>query len=281
MFDLMIVWFNWSPRICKILIYIFEPLFSGVIGDLKLLKVKPETYFLNLLINSLIYSILLFGLIFGVYSFIGLAIEPIFIVFVFLVIFIFFLFYPKVLISQFKERIDRELFYALRDLTVQVSAGVSLYTAIKNIAKSDYGLVSDEFKLVIADIEAGISLDSALKKMMGRTYSDHLKRVLWQAIVVIKSGSPVVNVLEDILVSLKDSQDRKVSQYLYEINLWVIIFLIVSITIPAIIYVLSSVFSSMIAINPFASVLFIIMLSSIFQLLIIWYVKIRRPNVIE
>ena len=234
-----------------------------------------------MLINTLLYTTILFLITYFGYTLFGIVYDTSFIIIIFFIILIFFIFYPKIIISQLKERIDRELFYALRDMTVQVSAGIPLYNAIKNIAKSDYGVVSDEFNMVVSDIEAGISLDDALKRMMDRTYSDYLRRVLWQIIVVIKSGSPVVNVLENISQSLKNSQNRKLSSYLYEMNLWVIIYLIVSVTIPALVFVLSSVFTTFVGVNPFSFVLFFLILSSIFQLLIIWYVKIRRPNVVE
>jgi len=281
MFNLMLIWMNWSPGILKLIIYIFEPLLENLLKKLKMLNVKPEVYILNVIINTIIYSTVLSAIIFAVYYMIGVDFEPSFVLITFLAFLSFFFIYPQVMITQMREKIDKELFYALRDLTVQVSAGIPLYSAIKNISKNDYGIVSEEFRKVVADIESGVSLDDALKKMMNRTYSEHLRRVLWQVIVVIRSGSSVVNVLEDILRSLKDSQHRRLSEYLYEMNMWIVIFLIASITLPALVFALSSVFTTFVGINPFSLILFMIIISSVFQVIMIWYVKVRRPNIIE
>jgi len=281
MFALMPVWLNWSPSFLKMLIYIFEPLVSGFIKNLETLNIKPETYLLNALLNTIIYCFIICAVIFAAYTVMGVQFDIVFVFFVFFIILIFFMVYPGVVLSQLKQAIDSELFYALRDLTVQVSAGISLYVAIKSIAKSDYGIVSEEFRKVVADIESGISLDSALKRMMQRTYSEYLRRALWQIIIVIKSGTPVVNVLKDILHSLKESQQRKLSQYLYEMNLWAMVYLIIAVTLPALIFVLSSVFIIFMGISPFAFILFIIFLSAVAQTLMICYVKVRRPNIVQ
>jgi flagellar protein FlaJ len=281
MFALMPVWVNWSPSFLKMLIYIFEPLVSGFIKNLETLNIKPETYLLNVLLNTVIYCFVICTVIFAAYTVMGVEFDMVFVFFVFFIILIFFMVYPGVIISQLRQAIDSELFYALRDLTVQVSAGISLYVAIKSIAKSDYGIVSEEFRKVVADIESGISLDSALKRMMQGTYSEYLRRALWQIIIVIKSGTPVVNVLEDILHSLKESQQRKLSQYLYEMNLWAMVYLIIAVTLPALIFVLSSVFIIFMGVDPFAFILFVIFLSAVAQTLMICYVKVRRPNVVQ
>ena len=281
MFALMPVWVNWSPSFLKMLIYIFEPLVSGFIKNLETLNIKPETYLLNALLNTVIYCFVICAIIFAAYTVMGVEFDIVFVFFVFFIILIFFMVYPGVMLSQLRQAIDSELFYALRDLTVQVSAGISLYVAIKSIAKSDYGIVSEEFRKVVADIESGISLDSALKRMMQRTYSEYLRRALWQIIIVIKSGTPVVNVLEDILRSLKESQQRKLSQYLYEMNLWAMVYLIIAVTLPALIFVLSSVFIIFMGLDPFAFILFVIFLSAVAQTLMICYVRVRRPNVVQ
>lgn len=281
MFGLMPVWIDWSPKLFKIFIYIFEPLLSNFLKNLKLLKIQPETYMLNMLINTCLYTLILFLITYSSYYVMNVPYDLSFIGIIFLTVLIFFIFYPKIIITQLRERLDRELFYALRDLTIQVSAGLPIYTAIKNIGKGNYGIVSEEFKKVVADIEAGLSIDEALKRMMDRTYSEYLRRVLWQVIIVIKSGSPIVDVLEDILRSLKESQNRKLSEYLYEMNLWVIIYLMIAVTIPALAFVLSTVFVVFGGINPFSLILSVIIFSAIFQVLATWYVKLRRPNIVE
>jgi len=48
---------------------------------------------------------------------------------------------PKVQARKIAENIDRDLVFALKDMQLQISSGVPLYDAMRNVAQADYGRV--------------------------------------------------------------------------------------------------------------------------------------------
>lgn len=79
--------------------------------------------------------------------------------------------YPSQLAENRAREIDRSLPFALRQLATQIKAGVSFYRALRSVAQTDYGVLSEEFRRVLADMANGLSTEDALMKLLRRTRS--------------------------------------------------------------------------------------------------------------
>jgi len=277
---------NYFRGLSSFIYSIIQPLFIFLENDLKVLEynLAPDQYLCESKIHAFIYSFLVvfvFSLIFYIYSGDYYLYESLVLLLItYPLLFIFFIVYPKILVKKRIELIERDLVYALKDLNVQVNSGVSLFKAMKNIANGNYGFVSIEFNKVVLDVDAGVPMDSALSRMMARGGSSYINKTIWQIIAVIKSGSNIEAALSSMVHSLKRDQQEKIANHIQEVNLWVLLYLIFAVTIPSIIATVTTVALSIggVAMNttPF---IFVIIVSCLIQVVIIQYIKIKRPLV--
>jgi flagellar protein FlaJ len=188
--------------------------------------------------------------------------------------------YPRIMARSVAEKVDRELIFALKDMYVQINSGISLFDAMCNISKSDYGHVSDEFELAVRDITAGESEERALEKLARTTKSDYFKKALWQLITAMRAGSSTAGALRSVIDVLISYQHRMIKNYSSELNFWILMFMLVATTIPTLGITLSVVLSTFgrTGITPliFSE---LVLMSFIIQAVMIGFLKNRRPEV--
>jgi archaeal flagellar protein FlaJ len=187
--------------------------------------------------------------------------------------------YPKVIAKNIADKIDRDLTFAARDMLIQISSGIPLYTVLRNISESEYGQVSKEFTKVINEIRGGQSVVNALENMALRSQSQYLKKTAWQLITAVRAGANLSSALKGIVKLLVDYQFSLNKSYNAELNFIVLIYLLVSAVVPTVgvtVLVIFSVFG-ILGVTPelFAA---IVSGSFIIQLGIIGYVYVKRPN---
>jgi tight adherence protein C len=80
-------------------------------------------------------------------------------------------------------------------LTLVVGAGESPVNAFALIASRSHGYLSQEFSYVLADLEKGSSLTSALDELSRRVESTEIRRFVDSLIISISRGTPLVETL--------------------------------------------------------------------------------------
>ena len=197
----------------------------------------------------------------------------------FLISTIFYLFYPKMMGKSIGTTIDRELIFAMRDMLIQISSGIPLFTVIENIGSSNYGFVSMEFKRVATNVKGGNPLLHELELMAIRTQSEYLKKISWQLVTAIRSGANLTSTLKSVVKVLVDYQFSISKSFNAELNFIILIFMLLSAVLPTIgttVLVIFSVFG-MFGIN--SEVLAAVVVISFFaQAGIVAYVYTKRPN---
>jgi len=197
---------------------------------------------------------------------------------VFFVFFSFFSYYPRILAKKTVEDVDKDLVYALKDLLLQISSGVPLFDAMVNISKSGYGVISKEFRRTVQDINAGEMQERALEKMALRTESEFLRRTIRQILTAFKSGASLQAALKSVIRNLQQYQYSQVKSYTYELNLWVLLFVIISVAIPSLgitLLVILSTFGS-ISINE-GFILGLLAFCIFCEVALVEFIKSRRP----
>lgn len=280
-----------SAKIMRPLIgisYYLSEIFPSVKYDIEENGMEPGEYMSAAILNTLLFSLLIFLTVFSVGSYKALFETPIDYVkitglptaIVFFALLGFFLYYPKMLLRKSAERLDKDLVFALKDLLLQIDSGVSLFDGMVNLSRSDYGSVSDEFRTVVQDINAGIAEDRALEKLAMRTESDFLKKSLWQIITALRSGSGAQKALESVLIVLEKNQRDQIKSYTQELNLWSMIYMIFAVAVPGLgttILIIMSTFAG-VEVNE---TIFILMIGAcvFIEGVIIGFIKVRRPTV--
>ncbi len=264
-------------------------LFPGLKYDLEQtdIKLNEKEFIAYSLANCLFYFLLFYALLFVLsFTIQGKTLENalltslIYSLIIFMLISVALIRYPKIIAGKKAEQIDRHLVFALKDLLLQISSGVSLYNAMINVSKAGYGQVSVEFDKVAKDINSGMAMDKALEKMAIASKSEFLRRTIWQLINTLKAGASLKGALRTLIDGLTIDQRSKIKDYARELNLWSLIYMLFAVAIPTIGATLMVILSSFagFGISQGMFILFIV-ICFIIQYILVGFVKARRPVV--
>ncbi len=241
-----------------------------------------EDYVISSIFSSLIWGVLIFLLSFSLLYYQGKDVTPSFIVFIafFIVFFILHLYYPKIILRKIGEEGDRYLIYALRDMWVQVSSGIPLYTVLSNISKGEYGPISDDVRNAISDISSTESEINALEKLSMRTASESFRKVLRHIIVSLRTGTGLSKSIETTLNTLILEQHRKIRDYSSSLNLFLLLFLVFAAVVPSILITFLSVLSVFgVFMITNETMIILIVISFFTQLFVVGLLSTSRPKI--
>jgi flagellar protein FlaJ len=251
------------------------------------LATTPTEYAAKALMHSIFFFFLFFGLFFvlnyrvtertpGVSIFLSLVLG----FGIGLILLVVLLRYPKIAAGKRAEQINNHLIFALKDLLLQVGAGVSLYNSFVNVSRAGYGLVSEEFERAARSISTGMPMTQALERMAMQSKSDFLKRTIWQLVNTLKAGASVKGALRTIITDLTSEERSKIADYARELNLWALVYMLFAVAIPTIGAVLLVILSSFAGVG-ISKGMFIAFLAIcvMVQYALIGLVKSRRPLV--
>jgi flagellar protein FlaJ len=288
---LMFINFQAGAKLSKIFLGISREILkltSGLKYDLENtdLDVKPDAYIANSILNGLIFFFLFGGLLYFLNT-VKQQPNPIFksiayAILIFFLIMYLFLKYPKIIGGKKAELIDKHLIFALKDMRLQISSGVTLYNAIVNVSNADYGQASFEFQKVAQRVNTGTPLAKALEDMAFKSKSDFLRKTIWQLVNTLKAGASLKGALTTIIEDLTLDQKDKIKRYAQELNLWVLMYMLFAVAVPTIGITLLVILSSFagFGINQAFFIFFVIM-CVIIQIVLIGFMKTRRPVVLS
>ncbi|MBD3260142.1 MAG: hypothetical protein GF334_00405, partial [Candidatus Altiarchaeales archaeon] len=192
---------------------------------------------------------------------------------------VYMVFLPKLKINQRGRLIDRDLEYVLKDIQIQLTAGVPLFDTFVNIARGEYGECSIISKGIIREVEAGKAMGDVLDDVGMWSPSEFLRKSLWQIVNALRSGSDVAEALEVISKEIRLDKENRIKSYSKELNLWGLIYMMVAVILPSmgvtLMVILSSFFGEgIITEQRFWLILFFLM---VFQVLFISFVNQKRP----
>ena len=265
---------------------LFSAFVPGLKYDLEQMdsSLKAEEYTLLVLVHTFLYVVLFTGLLVFLLTtqekaapeIVQLGVLIFFSLFV--LFFLVFIRYPKIIAGKKAEQIDKTLVFALKDIYLQVSSGVSLYQGLVHVSVADYGIVSKEFTIVVQDINRGLAMDVALERLAKRSKSEYLRRVLWQLVNTMKAGASLKGALTTIIEDLSRVQRTKIKDYAQELNLWSLLYMLFAVAIPTIgatmLVILSSFSGFKVTPITFSSFMGITLFV---QLALIGFINSRRP----
>lgn len=204
------------------------------------------------------------------------AIPAVFIVGFFLAFF-FLMNTPQGVIRQRKKDIDKEVLFAGRYLLVKMESGTPLYNSLIDASKS-YGVAGKYFREIIDDISAGTNIEDALEHAREYTSSEYFKKIMWQLIAALKTGTDVTVSLRNTLKSIADRQIIEIKEYGKKLNALMLFYMLAAIVVPSLGITLAILVASFMNLNIppifFFAVLFFL---SLIQLSFILLVRSSRP----
>lgn len=194
--------------------------------------------------------------------------------------FMYLMFIPKSQISKRSRLIDRNLEYMLKDMQIQLSSGVPLFDTIVNIARGQYGECSKIADGIVQEVQSGRSMIEVLDDVGMWSPSEYLRKVMWQIVNAVKSGSDIIGALSIISHDIQLDKESKIKTYGQELNLWSLVFMLGAIIMPSMGITLLVILSSFVGAGFINETLFWLILFGLiaFQAVFISFVKNKRPE---
>jgi len=195
--------------------------------------------------------------------------------------FLYFFFMPKLKIMKDARQIDKNLEYMLKDMQIQLTAGVPLFNAIANVGVGGYGKCSEIANEIVQEVESGSSMQDVLHIYGMLSPSDGLKRALWQISNAMQTGSDVKTALVAISDDIRREKENKIKVYGQELSLWALVYMMMVIVMPSMGVTLLLVLSSFVGARTVNEDVFwmILMVVIIIQLMFISMIRGKRPDV--
>ncbi|MEM4254721.1 MAG: type II secretion system F family protein [Candidatus Norongarragalinales archaeon] len=168
-------------------------------------------------------------------------INPIISLVVFLISAVVILVYPVSRANQRAALADKALPFALRQLSTQLKAGLSFYKALSSLAKSEYGLLSREFEIVLRDLDSGLSSEEALRLLTQRVKSEGLRKAVLQIVRAMKTGGNLSMVISEIADDVSFETRQQIRDFTEKLNLVSILYIMLGIVMPVVVAILSAV----------------------------------------
>ncbi len=193
------------------------------------------------------------------------------------------MFYPVTIVNARVKYIERNLLFSVRSLLIQIRSGVPLFYAMGSIAVGNYGEVSTEFKKVVEKVNSGVPTKEALEELANRNPSNYFRRVLWQIVNSMNSGSDVGNNLQELLKSLAKEQLVEISRYKSILNPLAMMYMMVAVIAPSLgitMLIILSFFPGMEALADERVFWGLLGFTILMQFIFMGIIKAKRPNLI-
>ncbi len=271
---------------------IFQGIANGIAKSIPSMKldlyqagmdIAPRDYASLAVFTGFFYFVMMFPLIFAVGLIVGrvdfvppLAVSGIFSVFVYFYI----LRFPKLKAARRTRKLERDLLGALQHILIEIKSGVPLFNALLGVSDG-YGEVSDEFKKVVKEINAGTAEIESLERSSKRNPSLHFRRALWQITNAIRAGSDIANALEAIVNALTAEQVIAIRRYGQELSPYAMMYMLIAVIMPTLGITFLIILSSFAGLNIPTYIFPVIILAlGIFQFFYMGIIKTKRPAMV-
>ena len=198
---------------------------------------------------------------------------------VFVLIFSYLLKVPEAKISKKEKEISKEIIFAGRHLIIELESGVPLYNALINISKN-YETVGRYFKEIVDKVDLGVSMEDALTEAVEYTPSNDFRRLLWQILNSIRTGSEVSSSLGSVLEQISREQAIEVNEYSRKLNPFAMFYMIIAVILPTLGVTISVVLSSFIEVQFNLTIFLVIaFLLAFVQFMFLSLIKFSRPAI--
>ena len=205
------------------------------------------------------------------------GIMIIFVPIIFIVLFSYILKVPDVKISQKEKEVTNELVFAGRHLVIELESGVPLYNAFINVSKN-YPSIGKYFKEIIGNIDLGTSMEDALVEAVEYMPSDDFRRLLWQILNSIRTGTKVSKSLAITIEQVAKEQTIEVGKYGRKLNPLAMFYMIIAVILPSLGITMLVVLSSFIELQLSLTILLIIaFFLGFIQFMFLALIKFSRP----
>jgi flagellar protein FlaJ len=248
------------------------------------IDLRPREYASLIVLTSIFYFVLMTPLIFWIGMMVGKPdfFLPFFVGGVFSSFVFFYLIqYPKVVASRRMKVLESDLLSSLQHMLIEIKSGVPLFNSMISISDG-YGEISEEFKKVVKEVNAGKPEIKALEEASRRNPSLYFRRTIWQLTNSIKAGSDIGDALEAIVHNLTQEQIIAIRKYGQELSPYTLIYMMIAVIMPTLGITFLIILSSFAGITiPKIIFPLIIIALAVFQYFYMGVIKTKRPLMVR
>ncbi|MBU2560412.1 type II secretion system F family protein [archaeon] len=156
-------------------------------------------------------------------------------VFIFFIVLVIAKSQPKSKVKARSDAFSKEMPFALRHMSTQLTSGSGLLETMRSIAKSDYGVLSEEFKRALMEIERGATIEESFERMNLRIESPGLKKSSRQIISTLRTGGNLAATLKIIAEEIAREMRLKLKDYIQILNTFALMYMFVVVIAPVLI----------------------------------------------
>ncbi len=198
---------------------------------------------------------------------------------IYLLAFTYFINYTDAKLAKIQRNVSKEIVFAGRFLIIEIESGVPLYDAFENIG-SNYEHVGKYFTEVIQRVDLGTPLDEAINEAVQLAPSNDLRRIFWQILNSLKTGSEMSSALNNVIDQIVREQDILVKEYGRKLNPMAMFYMMIAIIVPSLGTIMVIILATAIGMK-LGLLLFsvIIGINVLIQLFFLVTIKSQRPPV--
>ncbi len=181
------------------------------------------------------------------------------------------------------REIDKVLPFALRHMATELKAGVSIHDAMRDIVKSDYGILSQEFDRTLQDIDKGMTTEDAIQSLAERSPSDGLARAALHMVRALRIGGNLADILSEVAEDAAFDLRMKMRDFVERLSLVSLFYMMIGIVMPVFFTVLAAIFNAIPTLGfqgilgPTVLMLVYIVLIPMTLGLMLYIVKVMQP----
>ncbi|MBI2144869.1 type II secretion system F family protein [Candidatus Woesearchaeota archaeon] len=196
-----------------------------------------------------------------------------------LLIFFFLISAPKGTIKKRQREIDKDVLFAGRYILMKLESGAPIVNTLADASKG-YGIAAKYFKEIVDEINTGVPVEDALESARTYSSSDKFRKVLWQLVVTLKTGTNVTGPLKATLASIANEQVIEIKEYGKKLNSLMLFYMVVACVAPSLGLAMFLIIGSFISLEISNSVLFMILFFlAVVQGFFLLLIKAARPMV--
>ncbi len=236
-------------------------------------SVLAALFFGFLVFLVFVFSSLFDGLLYGFLTFLVLLPVSFFVAII----------WPSSTAKKRGVAIDKVLPFALRHMATEVRAGVGIHDALRDISNAEYGVLSEEFKRVLEDMDKGATTEDALEALAERSPSDSLARAALHIVRALRIGGNLADILSEIADDVAFDLRMRMRDFVERLSLVSLFYMMAGIVMPVFFSVLSAIFNAVPTlgfqgiIGPEVMMLVYIVMIPMTLGLILYIIKVTQP----
>ncbi len=186
---------------------------------------------------------------------------------------------PKGIIRRRQREIDKDVLFAGRYILMKIESGSPIISTLVDASKG-YGIAAKYFKEIVDQVNTGVPVEDALEEARSYTSSEKFKRVLWQLVTTLKTGTDVTGPLKATLASIANEQIIEIKEYGKKLNSLMLFYMVMACVAPSLGLAMFLIIGSFISLQISSPVMYsLLFLLAVLQGFFLLMIKAARPMV--